>query len=137
MYKYIGDTWKDIFKLSKHRLRYREKRMELRRQKTVERIPNPSRLDRANSLGYKAKTGFVVVQVKVSRGGLRKIRPSLGRRQKRVGISKIKRGKSIKTIAEERALRKYRNLRVLGSYFIGEDGSHKWIEVILANPIIT
>ena len=75
--------------------------MELRRQKTVERIPNPSRLDRANSLGYKAKTGFVVVQVKVSRGRLRKIRPSLGRRQKRTGISKIKRAKSIKTIAEE------------------------------------
>ena len=56
---------------------------------------------------------------------------------KRTGISKIKRAKSIKTIAEERALRKYRNLRVLGSYFIGEDGSHKWIEVVLANPIIT
>ncbi|PSQ12227.1 50S ribosomal protein L15e, partial [Halobacteriales archaeon QS_7_69_60] len=37
-------------------------------------------------------------------------------------------------IAEERAGRKFRNLRVLNSYWVGEDGSQKWYEVILLDP---
>ena len=37
-------------------------------------------------------------------------------------------------IAEERAARKYPNLRVIGSYWVAEDGKHKWHEVILVDP---
>ncbi|MFW6317919.1 MAG: 50S ribosomal protein L15e, partial [Halorubrum sp.] len=47
---------------------------------------------------------------------------------------RVSRRKSIQRIAEERASRKYRNLRVLNSYWVGEDGSQKWHEVILVDP---
>jgi large subunit ribosomal protein L15e len=43
-------------------------------------------------------------------------------------------GKSIQRIAEERAARKYPNMEVLNSYWVGEDGKHKWYEVILIDP---
>ena len=40
----------------------------------------------------------------------------------------------LQCIAEERASKKYRNLRVLNSVWVGEDGSQKWFEVIMVDP---
>jgi len=42
--------------------------------------------------------------------------------------------KSLQWIAEEKANRKYPNLNVLNSYFVGDDGAQKWYEVILVDP---
>jgi len=42
--------------------------------------------------------------------------------------------KSIQRIAEERAAKHYPNLEALNSYWIGEDGRHKYYEVILVDP---
>jgi large subunit ribosomal protein L15e len=85
-------------------------------------------------LGYKAKQGYVVVRVRVRRGGWRRERPKAGRRQKRMGVTKLKLAKSIKLIAEERAARRFPNLEVLNSYWVWEDGLHKWFEVIMVDP---
>lgn len=134
MYRYLGETWRRIWKDPDYRAHYRDLKATWRRGKTVERVEKPSRLDKARMMGYKAKSGFVVARVKVSRGSLRKIPPKLGRRQKRTGIVRIKRGKSMKRIAEEKALRKFRNLELVGSYFLGEDGSVKWYEVVMKDP---
>ncbi len=131
MYKYMAETWKKLRSSPEYRRYMTLKRVEWRRGKTVERIERPTRPDRAHALGYKAKQGYIVVRVRVTKGGLSKIPPTLGRRQKRTGITKIKRQKSMQTIAEERAKRKYRNMNVLGSYYLGEDGRYRWYEVIL------
>ena len=136
MYKYISKTWREIWRNPEYRQVYLEKKMKWRKERTVQRIEKPSRLDRARALGYKAKPGYVVVRVRVSKGGLRKIPPSMGRRQKRTGIAKIKRQLSLQEIAENRAQRKFRNLRTLGSYYVGEDGRYKWFEVIMFDPNI-
>lgn len=37
-------------------------------------------------------------------------------------------------IAQERAAKKFPNLRVLNGYWVGEDGQNKWFEVILVDP---
>ena len=37
-------------------------------------------------------------------------------------------------IAEQRTGKKYRNLEVLNSYFVGKDGLHYFYEVILVDP---
>jgi len=108
--------------------------MEWRRQPAVLRVEKPTRLDRARKLGYKAKQGFVVTRVRVSRGGLRKKRPTSGRRQKRMGVTKFKPAKSLRLIAEERAARKFPNLEVLNSYWVWEDGRYKWFEVVMVDP---
>jgi len=133
MYKYISETWRRIWSDPAFKEYLTKKRMEWRRGKTVERVDKPSRLDKARKLGYRAKQGYVVVRVRVRKGGLSKIPPTLGRRQKRMGISKIKRGLSSQEIAEMRAKRKFKNLTVLGSYYLGEDGKYIWYEVIMRN----
>ncbi len=51
-----------------------------------------------------------------------------------MGVRKITPGKSIQRIAEERAARRFPNLEVLNSYWVGEDGRYKWHEVILLDP---
>jgi large subunit ribosomal protein L15e len=57
-----------------------------------------------------------------------------GRHPKRRGLNKITMAKSIQRIAEERAAKHYPNLEVLNSYWVGEDGMHKYFEVILVDP---
>ena len=107
--------------------------IEWRKQPAIVRIDKPTRIDRARRLGYKDKPGYVVVRVRVRRGGLSKQRPRAGRRQKRMGVKKYKPAKSLRLIAEERAARKYPNLEVLNSYWVWEDGRSKWFEVILVD----
>ncbi len=133
MYHYIAQLWKRPYdgvmgELMKKRI------IEWRRQPAVIRIEKPTRLDRARALGYKAKQGFIVVRVRVRKGGRRKERPNKGRRPKRMGIYGFAPAKSLRLIAEERAARKYPNLEVLNSYYVGEDGQYKWFEVILVDP---
>jgi len=132
-YKYIAEAWANSEKSFVDEL-MRQRLIQWRRQPAIFRIEKPTRLDRARKLGYKAKQGFVVVRVRVRRGGLRKQRPKAGRRPKRMGVKKFKPAKSLKLIAEERAGRKFPNLEVLNSYWIGEDGRSKWFEIIMVDP---
>ena len=132
-YKYIAEEWAAPEKSFVDEL-MRQRLIEWRKQQTVTRVDKPTRLDRARKLGYKAKQGFVMSRVRVRRGGLRKQRPRSGRRPKRMGVHKFKPAKSLRLIAEERAARKYPNLEVLNSYWVGEDGRSKWFEVILTDP---
>jgi large subunit ribosomal protein L15e len=132
-YKYMAEEWAKPEKSFVDEL-MRQRLIEWRKQRTVTRIERPTRLDRARKLGYKAKQGFVMARTRVRRGGLRKIRPKSGRRQKRMGVHKFKPAKSLRLIAEERTARKFPNLEVLNSYWVGEDGRSKWFEVILVDP---
>jgi len=131
-YRYISRAWKEQKKDFIRDLRRRF--MEWRTQPVVMRIDRPTRLDRARALGYKAKQGFVVVRVRVRRGGLRKPRPRAGRRPKRMGVSGFTPGKSLKIIGQERTARHFPNLKVLNSYWVGEDGRFKWYEVVMVDP---
>jgi large subunit ribosomal protein L15e len=133
MYKYVGDIWKKPGEGDLGELNW-ERKIEWRASNSFTRVDRPTRLDRARSLGYKAKTGYVIVRARVRRGGLRKPTIRSGRRAKRKGIKKITMGKNIQRIAEERTARHYPNLEVLNSYWIGEDGKHKYYEVIMVDP---
>jgi large subunit ribosomal protein L15e len=132
-YKYIAEAWAKPEKSFVEGL-MRQRLIAWRKQSTITRIEKPTRLDRARKLGYKAKQGFVIARVRVRRGGFRKVRPKSGRRPKRMGVTKFKLGKSIRLIGEERVARKFPNLEVLNSYWVGEDGRSKWFEVILVDP---
>ncbi len=132
-YKYMARVWKrpeDSFVKGL----MLQRAIEWRGQPTVLRIEKPTRIDRARTLGYKAKQGFVMVRARVRRGSLRRPRPRSGRRPKRMGVAKLKPAKSLKLIAEERAARKFPNLEALNSYWVWEDGRYKWFEVIMVDP---
>ncbi|RLE82343.1 MAG: 50S ribosomal protein L15e [Thermoprotei archaeon] len=133
LYKYLSKAWRRPLEGYMGQL-LRKRMIRWRREPTVVRIEKPTRLDRARALGYKAKQGIIVVRVRVRKGSLNKPRPRAGRRPKRMGIYGHTPRKSLRLIAEERAARKFPNMEVLGSYWVGEDGVFKWFEVILADP---
>jgi large subunit ribosomal protein L15e len=132
-YSHIREAWKDPDDGKLAELQW-QRMQDWREQGAVERIDRPTRLDRARSLGYKAKQGIVVARVSVRKGSARKKRHKAGRRSKRQGVTRITRRKDIQRVAEERCARTYPNLRVLNSYWVGEDGRQKWHEVILVDP---
>jgi len=125
--------WKKPYE-GEHGLLMRARLIEWRRQPTIVRVENPTRIERARELGYKAKQGVIVVRVRVRKGGRRKQRPNKGRRPKRMGVYGFAPAKSLRLIAEERAQAKYTNMVLLNSYYVGEDGRYKWYEVILVDP---
>jgi large subunit ribosomal protein L15e len=132
-YSHIREAWKDPDDGKLAELQW-QRLQDWREQGAVERIDRPTRLDRARSLGYKAKQGIIVARVSVRKGSARKKRHKAGRRSKRQGVTRITRRKDIQRVAEERCARTYPNLRVLNSYWVGEDGRQKWHEVILVDP---
>jgi large subunit ribosomal protein L15e len=133
MYRYLKEAWKRPKDNYVEQV-MRERAIIWRKQPSIVRVEKPTRLDRARTLGYKAKKGFVIARARVRRGGRRKPRPILGRRQKRMGVKKYTPAKSIRLIAEERVARRYPNLEVLNSYWVWQDGRSKWFEVILVDP---
>ena len=72
--------------------------------------------------------------MRVRKGGARKKRPSSGRRPRALGVTKFTRAKSLKRIGEERVAKNFPNLSVLNSYYLWEDGTSKWFEVVLVDP---
>jgi len=132
-YTYIGETWKSPKAAYLGELR-QSRLVEWRKEPAIIRLERPTRLDRARSLGYKAKHGIIVVRAKVRRGGRRISRPNRGRKTTGMGVHKITPKKSLQRIAEERVARKYPNMEVLNSYWVAEDGKRKWYEVILIEP---
>lgn len=111
----------------------RKMQIAWRRGNAIERVEKPLRLDRARALGYKAKPGFIVVRVKLLRGGRRRPATKAGRRTKRMSNKKVLK-MNYQAVAEQRASRAYTNLEVLNSYWIGEDGRNYFYEVILVDP---
>lgn len=134
-YKYIREAWKKPEESFVKDLMW-QRAITWRKQHAIVRIERPTRLDRARSLGYKAKQGIVMARVRVKRSGFRKTRPHGGRRQKRLGVNKFKVAKSSRLIAEERVARRFPNLEVLNAYWVWQDGRNKWYEVILIDPVL-
>jgi large subunit ribosomal protein L15e len=131
-YHYIGEAWKQPNK--EHGSANWERLVEWRAGQSFERVEKPLRLDRARALGYKAKQGIIIVRARVRRGGLRKKRFDGGRVPSKMGVSKITMKQNTQVIAEQRAAKRYPNLEVLNSYWVGEDGKHHYFEVILVDP---
>jgi large subunit ribosomal protein L15e len=134
MYRYVGQSFRQTLGDEGAALRH-ERLLTWRREHTVTRLERPTRIDRARAVGYRAKGGYVVVRVRVRRGGQRKRAIIAGRRPKHKGILRMTLSKSLRRIAEERAQKHYPNLEVLNSYWVGEDGQQKFFEVILVDPV--
>ena len=133
MYRQISKTWQHMFREKGANMRARA--VELRKQPAMLRVERPWRLDRARALGYKSKEGVAVIRMRVSRGGMRKQRPTSGRRPKHMGVLKIKSAVSSQAVAERRVRERHPNMRLIGSYPVWEDGFHAWYECILIDPM--
>jgi large subunit ribosomal protein L15e len=109
---------------------------EYRQLPVIHKCQRSSRPDKARKLGYKRKQGYVIYRIRVRRGG-RKRPVSKGivyGKPVNQGINQLKPKRSHRAIAEERVGRRCRNLRVVNSYWVGQDGAYKFYEVILVDP---
>jgi large subunit ribosomal protein L15e len=130
-YGYVSDAWKKPRNLAN----YKSRISLWRKQETVVKVERPTRIDRARSLGYKAKHGYSIVRVKIGRGGRRRIKYGRrGRKPTSMGLTHFTHKKSLQLIAEEKAARKFENMEVLNSYYVGDDGQYKYFEIILVDP---
>ncbi len=127
-YHYIAEAWK-----KPGREVLFERMIKWRAGGAIEKVDKPLRLDRARALGYKAKRGFVVLRVRLIRGGRKRPRHTHGRKSRKQHERKILK-MSYQWIAEQRAGKRYSNLEVLNSYPIGKDGKHYFFEVIMVDP---
>ena len=131
MYQSIRELWKKP-KANLGPL-YKERLIQWRREPAVISLERPTRLDRARSLGYRAKKGITVMRVRLRRGGRHREQRKAGRRSKTQRRRKIV-GKSYQWIGEERCQRKHSNMEVLNSYMVAKDGIYYWFEVIMVDP---
>jgi large subunit ribosomal protein L15e len=134
-YKYLEELYK---KKQSDVLRYilRIRCWELRQLKVIHRASRPSRPDKARRMGYKAKQGYVIYRVRVRRGG-RKRQVAKGQvigKPASQGVLKLKPTRNLQAVAEERVGRRCGSLRVLNSYWINQDATYKYYEVILVDP---
>jgi len=135
VYKYQQELWRkkqsDVM-----RFLLRVRCWQYRQLASVHRASRPTRPDKARRLGYKAKQGWVIYRVRIRRGGRKKPVPKgqVYGKPKSVGINQLKNQRSLQAVAEERVGRKCKALRILSSYWVGQDSTYKFFEVICADP---
>jgi len=129
IYKRIRNLWKspEIKPILRNYM------IQWRKQPVAVKIDKPTRLDRARSLGYKAKKGIMMVRIRIPRGGRKRPQFKGGRRSRHMRRRKIV-AKSYQWIAEERVNKKFKNMTILNSYFLAKDGKHYFFECILIDP---
>ena len=135
-YERIQQTFQEEYKTRSPE--YRQRLTTWRQEPIVVRVDRPTNIARARSLGYKAKPGVIVARVRIGRGRRRRPKPDLKRKPSKAGVF-FSPAKSLQRQAEEKASTKFENCEALNSYWVGEDGTHKFFEVILidrAHPAV-
>merc|ERR1712100_997867 len=134
MGKYLDELYKkkqsDLL-----RFLFRIRCWQLRHLAAIHRASRPTRPDKARRLGYKAKQGVCIYRVRVRRGGRKKPYENGINYGKptNAGIKQIKWRRNLRSKAEERVGRKCGNLRVLNSYWVAQDSTYKFYEVIMVD----
>ncbi|KRZ23235.1 60S ribosomal protein L15 [Trichinella pseudospiralis] len=135
-YRYMQEIWRkkqsDVM-----RFLLRVRTWHYRQLSAIHRASRPTRPEKARRLGYIAKQGFVIYRVRVRRGG-RKRKVTKGQtygKPKNHGVNQLKMKRSLQSIAEQRVGRRCGALRVLNSYWVGQDSTYKFYEVILVDPM--
>lgn len=134
-YKYLEELWRkkqsDVM-----RFLLRIRTWEYRQLSAIHRVTRPTRPDKARRLGFKSKQGFAIWRVRVRRGNRKRpVRKGIvyGKPANQ-GIVELKFQRSLRSVAEERVGKICGALRVLNSYWVGQDSIYKFYEVILVDP---
>lgn len=129
MYSYLKQAW-----MKPNRELLRERLIEWRAGNSLVVVDKPLRIDRARSLGYKDKVGFIIVRSKIRRGGRKREMMDRKGRKTRKQTNRKTLKMNYQWIAEIRAARKFKNLEVLNSYPLAKDGKHYFYEIIMVDP---
>ncbi len=127
-YKNIKETFEKEY--SEKNDAYKQRLSKWRSEPPVTRVAKPTNVARARKLGYKAKEGLIVVRARVRGGRKKRVKAGGGRKPSKSGRF-FSRVKSLQSIAEDRAARRFSNCEVLNSYFVGNSGTDSFYEVLL------
>jgi len=133
MYKYVKENFQKEYK--ERSPIYRARIAAWNKEAAIVRLERPTNLVRARTLGYKAKRGFAIVRVKTGRGARKRPHPWGGRKPGK-NYAYVSPAKSLQHIAQERVARKFTNMEVLSSYWVGENSTTKFFEVILVDRMM-
>ncbi|KAI5698882.1 60S ribosomal protein L15 [Diaphorina citri] len=134
-YRFISELYRkkqsDVMRYI-HRIRV----WQYRQLTTLHRAPRPTRPDKARRMGYRAKQGYVIFRIRVRRGGRKRPVPKGATygKPRTHGVNQLKPTRKLQAVAEERVGRRCGNLRVLNSYWVAQDSTYKYFEVILIDP---
>ena len=132
-YKYIKQNFEKAYKEGNSL--YKQRVVAWRKEGSFTRAERPTNLPRARTLGYKAKNGFVIVRARIGKGRRKRQRTWGGRKPQHRYLF-VQPQLSHQAMAEQRVAREYRNLEVLNSYWVGEDGNYKFFEIIMVDPLL-
>ncbi|KAF8381012.1 hypothetical protein PRIPAC_75400, partial [Pristionchus pacificus] len=109
---------------------------QYRQLTAVHRVNRPARPEKARHHGLRSKQGFVVYRVRVRRGGRKwpVIKGQTYGKPKTHGVNELKNVRSHQGVAEGRVGKRCGAHRVLSSYWIAEDSTYKFYEVVLIDP---
>ena len=133
-YKYLEELWRkkqsDVM-----RFLLRVRAWEYRQSPNLYSCNRSTRPDKAHRLGYKNKQGYSIHRVAVRRGNRKRpnARGIVYGKPKHQGIN-LKFVRNLQSVAEERVGRSRSNLRVLNSYWVNQDATYKYYEVICVDP---
>ena len=134
-YKYLQELWR---KKQSDTIRFvmRVRCWEYRQLAVIHKVTRPSRLDKARALGFKQKQGYVIYRCRIRRGGRKRAvhKGCVHGKPVHQGIRKLKKARSHRSVAEEKVGRHCSNLRLLNSYWVGQDAAQKFFEVICVDP---
>ncbi|KCZ75225.1 hypothetical protein H311_03792 [Anncaliia algerae PRA109] len=102
----------------------------------IHKVERPTHIDKAHLLGYRAKQGYSIYRVRIRRGGRKKkaVNGNTHGKPVNAGIYEQKPAQSLQALAEIKLGKKIGNLRILNSYWVGQDGVFKYYEVIVVDP---
>ena len=132
-YKYMSEIYR---KKQSDVLRYllRIRCWQYRQLTKVHRVQRSTRPDKARRLGYKNKQGYVIYRIAMRRGGRKRPAPKgapMCKPKTSGGVKQQKPVRNLQSIAEERVGRRVLGLRILSSYWVGQDSTYKYFEVIM------
>lgn len=133
-YKYLEELWK---KKQTDLMRFvmRMRTWEYRQLGVIHKCNHSSRPDKARKLGYKRKQGYVIYRIRVRRGGRKRpVQKGIVYGKPKTQGIKLKAYRSLRTVAEERVGKKLKGCRVLNSYWVAQDATYKFFEVIMVDP---
>lgn len=127
-HKAIRDSYASTVK--QRNATYKSRLSLWRRQPVITRTERPTNISTARRLGYRAVNGVVIARVRLAKGRRTRPRPKIGRKPGR-NLKKVSFGKSHGWLAQQKAAKRFPNLVPRNAYFVGEDGTNVYYEVIL------
>jgi len=134
-YKYIQELYRkkqtEVMKFLQ-----RVRCWQFRQLSAIHRVTKPTRPDKARRLGYRAKQGYVIYRVRIRRGGRKRpiAKGAVFGKPVNQGVNQLKPARRHQCVAEDRAGRKCGALRVLNSYWVSQDSTYKFYEVVMVDP---